>query len=131
IKSWVQVLRGNAPVVEFPIEPDYLPGFYLSVVVMSPRVAPVPGTDPINADGVDLGRPTYRIGYVQVKVTDPYKALDVSIKSAKTSYKPRDDVSLQLQARPHGKTGTKGEPVEFGVAVLDDTVFDLILVEVE
>ena len=126
IKSWVQVLQGNTPVIEFPIEPDYLPGFYLSVVVMSPRVAPAPGTDPINADGVDLGRPTYRIGYVRVKVTDPYKTLDVSIKSAKASYKPRDEVSLQLQARPHGKTGAKNEPVEFAIAVLDESVFDLI-----
>ncbi len=62
IKSWVQTLEGNTPVVEFPIEPDYLPGFYLSVVVMSPRVAPAPGVDPVDGNGVDLGRPTYRDG---------------------------------------------------------------------
>jgi uncharacterized protein YfaS (alpha-2-macroglobulin family) len=43
IKHWVQALSGNTPVVEFTIEPDFVPGFYLSVVVMSPRVAPVPG----------------------------------------------------------------------------------------
>jgi uncharacterized protein YfaS (alpha-2-macroglobulin family) len=126
IKSWVQVLKGSTPVVEFPIEPDYVPGFYLSVVVMSPRVAPAPGTDPIDGDGVDLGRPTYRIGYLEVKVTDPYKSLDVNIKSSKPSYKPGDNVSLQLQARPHEKAGTKGEPVEFAIAVLDQSVFDLI-----
>jgi alpha-2-macroglobulin len=126
IKSWVQVLRGNTPVIEFPIEPDYLPGFYLSVVVMSPRVAPAPGTDPIDGDGVDLGRPTYRIGYLQVNVTDPYKALDVDIKSARTSYKPGDSVSLQLRAQPRHRTGAKRERVEFAVAVLDQSVFDLI-----
>jgi uncharacterized protein YfaS (alpha-2-macroglobulin family) len=126
IKSWVQVLSGNTPLIEFPIEPDYLPGFYLSVVVMSPRVAPAPGADPIDADHVDLGRPTYRIGYLQVKVTDPYKALDVDIKSAKASYKPGDVVSLELKARPRHDTGAKAEPVEFAIAVLDESVFDLI-----
>ena len=126
IKSWVQVLQGNTPVIEFPIEPDELPGFYLSVVAMSPRVAPAPGTDPIDANGVDLGRPTYRIGYVQVNVTDPYKALDVSIKSPKNSYKPGDTVNLQLEAHPHGKTDGKSEPVEYAIAVLDESVFDLI-----
>jgi uncharacterized protein YfaS (alpha-2-macroglobulin family) len=136
IKSWVQALSGNTPVIEFPIEPDYLPGFYLSVVVMSPRVAPVPGSGPIDADPVDadhidadrvdLGRPTYRIGYLQVKVTDPYKALDVHIKSAKASYKPGDVVSLELKAQPRHGTGAKTEPVEFAIAVLDESVFDLI-----
>ena len=126
IKSWVQTLQGNTPVIEFPIEPDDLPGFYLSVVVMSPRVAPAPGTDPLDDNGVDLGRPTYRIGYVQTSVTDPYKALDVDIKSPKTSYKPGDTVSLKLEARPHGKISGKAEPVEFAIAVLDESVFDLI-----
>ena len=126
IKSWVQALQGNTPVIEVPIEPDDLPGFYLSVVVMSPRVAPAPGTDPIDGDGVDLGRPTYRIGYVETKVTDPYKSLDIDIKSPKTSYKPGDTVSLQLEAHPHGKTSGKAEPVEFAIAVLDESVFDLI-----
>ena len=126
IKSWVQVLRGNTPVLEFPIEPDYLPGFYLSVVVMSPRVSPSPGTDPVDGDGVDLGRPTYRIGYLQVKVTDPYKTLSVDIKSPRSTYKPGDTVSLQLQTRPHQQARAKGEPVEFAIAVLDESVFDLI-----
>lgn len=127
IKSWVQVLQGNTPVIEVPIEPDDLPGFYLSVVVMSPRVAlPGGGTDPVDGNGVDLGRPTYRIGYVQTKVTDPYKALDVNIKSPRTSYKPGDTVSLQLEAHPHGKISGKPEPVEFAIAVLDESVFDLI-----
>jgi uncharacterized protein YfaS (alpha-2-macroglobulin family) len=126
IRSWVQVLEGNTPVIELPIQPDDIPGFYLSVLVMSPRVAPVPGTDPINAEGVDLGRPTYRIGYVQVKVADPYKSLDVNIKSDKASYKPGDSVSLQLQARPRPHTGAKSEPVEFAIVVLDQSVFDLV-----
>ena len=126
IRSWVQVLQGNTPVIEVPIEPDDLPGFYLSVVVMSPRVAPAPGTDPSDGNGVDLGRPTYRIGYVQVNVTDPYKALDVNIKSPKNSYKPGDTVNLQLEALPHGKSNRKAEPVEYAIVVLDESVFDLI-----
>ncbi len=125
IKSWVQVLDGNTPIIKFRVEPDYLPGFYLSVVVMSPRVAPVGGTNPLDGNGVDLGRPTYRIGYVQVRVTDPYKALDVGIRSARTTYKPRESVTLHLDARPHHKQQTR-EPVEFAVIVLDEAVFDLI-----
>jgi alpha-2-macroglobulin len=125
IKSWVQVLSGNTPVIDFKVEPDFVPGFYLSIVVTSPRVAPVPGTEPLNSEGVDLGRPTYRIGYLKVEVTDPYKSLDVRIRSDRPSYKPRDTVKLDLRALPHAKPENK-EPVEFAVAVLDEAVFDLI-----
>jgi uncharacterized protein YfaS (alpha-2-macroglobulin family) len=125
IKRWVQVLSGNTPVIDFKVEPDFVPGFYFSVVVMSPRVAPVPGTAPLNADGVDLGRPTYRIGYLKVEVIDPYKTLDVRIKSDRPTYKPRDTVKLKLSAAAHA-TPAPREPVEFAVVVLDEAVFDLI-----
>jgi uncharacterized protein YfaS (alpha-2-macroglobulin family) len=125
IKSWVQTLEGNTPVLEVPIEPDYLPGFYLSVIVMSPRVAPTPGVDPSDGNGVDLGRPTYRIGYLQTRVTDPYKSFDVDIRSDRKTYKPGENVTLRFEASPHrGKRS--GEPVELAVVVLDEAVFDLI-----
>jgi len=125
IKHWVQALPGNTPVVEFTIEPDFVPGFYLSIVVISPRVAPVPGATTLDKEGVDLGRPTYRIGYIKVPVTDPYKTLDVRITSDHQSYKPRDTVKLRLSATPHGARSSK-EPIEYAVAVLDESVFDLI-----
>ena len=125
IKRWVQTLEGNTPVIDFTVEPDFMPGFYLSVVVMSPRIAPVPGTSPLDAEGVDLGRPTYRIGYVKVPVQDPYKMLDVHIKTDRPTYKPRDTVKINLAAQPH-TGGAPRAPVEFAVAVLDEAVFDLI-----
>jgi alpha-2-macroglobulin len=124
IKHWVQTLAGNTPVIEFNVEPDFMPGFYLSVVVMSPRVAPVRGAAAIDEDGVDLGRPTYRIGYLKVPVEDPYKTLDVSVKSDKHSYKPREPVTIRVAATPH--KSARREPIEFAVVVLDEAVFDLI-----
>ena len=130
IKHWVQTLNGNTPVIDFKIEPDFVPGYYLSVLVVSPRVAPAPGASTpgvstLNDDGIDLGRPTYRIGYLKVPVTDPVKTLDVSIKSDRASYKPRDTVKLRLKAEAHVAEPAK-QPVEFAVAVLDEAVFDLI-----
>jgi uncharacterized protein YfaS (alpha-2-macroglobulin family) len=125
IKSWVQPLEGNTPVLDFKVEPDFLPGFYLSVLVTSPRVAPAPGQSPLDKDGVDLGRPTYRIGYVKLGVQDPYKTLDVTVHTDRDTYKPRDTVHLDLKAAPHRDSSSK-QPLEFAVAVLDEGVFDLI-----
>lgn len=120
IDHWVQKLEGSAPVIEIPVKPDYTPGFYLSVVAMSGRVdAPVP-----TLGQVDLGKPTFRVGYVKTPVVDPYKSMTVTAKAEEEEYRPRDMVKVSLDAKPL-HDGRK-EPVELAVAVLDEAVFDLI-----
>ncbi|HET7395703.1 MAG TPA: alpha-2-macroglobulin family protein [Gammaproteobacteria bacterium] len=118
LKSWVQTLDGSTPVISFPIGQDYVPGFYLSVTVVSPRVA-----KPLGPGQVDLGKPSFRSGYLDVPVVDDYKALDVKVTTPKDTYKPRDTVSVSVNVKArHGQAGE----VELAVAVLDDSVFDLL-----
>lgn len=117
--TFAMKLEGSTPIIEIPVKPDYLPGFYLSVVVTSPRAADAP----IDG-GVDLGKPAFRMGYVTVPVKDPYKQIDVSVKADAEVYRPRDTVTLDLTAVPRHPDGR--EPVEIAVAVLDEAVFDLI-----
>jgi hypothetical protein len=119
LKSWVQTLDGSTPVISFPVEQDFVPGFYLSVTVVSPRVAkPLPA-----AGEVDLGKPGFRSGYLSVPVVDDYKALDLKVTTPKDTYKPRDTVTVNVNVKArHGDAG----PVELAVAVLDDSVFDLL-----
>lgn len=120
IDHFVQVLEGSTPTIEFEVKPDYLPGFYLSVVVVSPRV-----DKPLKLGEVDLGKPAYRMGYLQVPVTDAYKEIIVTPKVAKEEYRPRDEVDVTLHAAPK-KPGAEGQPIEITAIVLDDAVFDLI-----
>jgi len=117
IEQRVEKLATATPVIELPIKADYLPGVYVSVVVTSPRVA-----EPVK-NGVDLGKPTFRMGYATLKVDDPYRELQVEVKPAKKELRPRDSVQVALKATPRNASG---EPVEFAVAVLDEAVFDLI-----
>lgn len=119
LDAWVETLEGNTPVVEIPVKPDYLPGAYVSVVVLSPRAAPPP------KDGPDLGKPTFRMGYAQLPVADPYKRIDVKVTPQAERYRPGDRVNVSLAARPH-QVGAALAPVQYAVAVLDDAVFDLI-----
>ena len=123
IDQWQLKLQGSTPVVEFPIKPDYVPGAYLSVVIVSPRVASPPPENHQGLDYVDLGKPAFRMGYARVPVVDPYKQLEVRVDTDRTVYKPREKVSVKLRAKPrHGPR----KPVEYAVAVLDEAVFDLI-----
>jgi hypothetical protein len=113
----VQVLEGAAPVIEIPVKPEFVPGAYVSVVVTSPRVE-----QPIKGN-IDLGKPTFRMGYATLTVDEPYRRIAVSVKPARESYRPRESVDVTLQAKP---LHADGQPIEFAVAVLDEAVFDLV-----
>jgi uncharacterized protein YfaS (alpha-2-macroglobulin family) len=61
LRHWVQELQGSTPMIEFEVKLDDAPGFFLSVVVLSPRVE----QPPLQTGQVDLGKPTFRMGYVK------------------------------------------------------------------
>lgn len=121
IEHFTQKLEGGASVLKIPVKPDYMPGFYLSVMVVSPRVDQT--VPPLGQ--VDLGKPTFRLGYVTVPVRDPYKEMTVEIKAEHDVYRPRDKIRISLKAAPR-HVQEKPEPIELAVAVLDESVFDLI-----
>lgn len=118
LRHWSKVLAQSTEVIEVPIVADYLPGFYLSVVVNSPRVE-----KPAEEMRVDLGKPAFRIGYAEVRLEDDAKELTVAVKTDRPLYRPRETVKLDLQLL---SPLPRGEAVEFAVAVLDESVFDLI-----
>jgi uncharacterized protein YfaS (alpha-2-macroglobulin family) len=117
-KSWLQTFANSLGVVEVPITPEHLPGFYLSVVVMSPRV-----DKPLEGGQVDLGKPAFRMGYVRVPVHDDAKELVVEVQPQQPVYKPRQTATVDLSVRT--RQGDR-PPLELAVAVLDEAVFDLI-----
>jgi uncharacterized protein YfaS (alpha-2-macroglobulin family) len=120
LQSWLQTLTSATPIIEFEIQKDFLPGFFLSVVVTSPRVESAPADNQ-----VDLGKPAFRMGYVKVPVTDPHKEIVVQVEPQHDTYKPRDRVKVQMKAAP--RHPADGEPIELAVAVLDEAVFDLLV----
>lgn len=119
IDRFVQTFTSSTPVIELPVKPEYAPGFYVSVVLVSPRV-----DKPLDANMVDLGKPAFRMGYISVPVTDPYNEIAIKAQSDRKEYRPGDRVKLALNAQP--RHGDKKVPVELAVAVLDQAVFDLI-----
>ncbi|MDC0358212.1 MG2 domain-containing protein, partial [Oligoflexia bacterium] len=117
-RSWLTTLKSNTEIIEVKITPDHLPGLYFSVVVVSPRVA-----QPLGENEVDLGKPAFKIGYVRVPVKDPYKELVVEVSPEQEKYRPRDlaKINLKVSTRQNDKPA-----MELAVAVLDQSVFDLL-----
>ncbi len=120
LRHWVQTLEGSTPMIEFEVKEDDSPGFYLSVVVISPRVE----QPPLETGRVDLGKPAFRMGYVKTTVSDPQKELVVHASPERETYKPGDRVNVQLTATTALKNNPA--PIELAVVVLDESVFDLI-----
>ena len=117
IEQWTQILDGSTPVVEVPIKADYFPGFYLSVLINSPRVE-----KPMD-NNVDLGKPTFKMGYVTVPVRDTYKEIEINIKTDRDVFKPRETVKATIKTKArHPK---KGDKFELAVVAIDEAVFDL------
>lgn len=116
-KSWTETWRDSSVIVELPITADHIPGFFFSATVMSPRV-----DKPIE-NQVDLGKPSFKLGYAQIEVKDPAKELVVTVQPNGTLFKPRETVHVDLEAHPR-QGGAR--PTEFAVTVLDEAVFDLI-----
>lgn len=118
IDHFVMTLQNSTPVFDLPIKAEYMPGFYLSVVITSPRVE-----KPSEPGQIDLGKPTFRMGYVKTPVKDAYKEIVITAKSDKDVYRPQDKVHVTLNARARYP---KNEPIELAVVVVDEAVFDLI-----
>lgn len=120
LKQWVEVLESSTPVIEFAVEKDFMPGFYLSVLVLSPRI----DTPPPGLGELDLGKPAFKLGYLAVPVADPYKQIEVTVATRAQVYKPGDTVHARIKATPRERE--RREPIEVAVVVLDEAVLDLI-----
>ena len=119
MKHWTQRLETSTPIIEIPVTEDFMPGFFVSVTIVSRRVADAP------MDGnVDLGKPSFRTGYVQSAVRNTAKEIKVLIKTDQEVYKPGNTVKVSLDASY--ATSRNREKVELAVVVLDEAVFDLI-----
>ena len=122
LEHWVKTLEHSAELIDIPVLPDYLPGFYISVMVMSPRVE-----KPLGPGGEDLGKPVFRIGYAKLGVKDQFKEIEVQCRTDKETYKPHETVKLEFETRPRNLSpGEPVPPIELAVAVLDESVFDLL-----
>lgn len=138
LNHFVQKFESSTPVVEFTVDEDYVPGFYLSVLAAAPRVAPPKPNDSEANDKsldqgsqsstADLGKPTYRHAYVRFHATNPQGNIEVSVSTKSTLYRPRDEVAVFVENTNRSEIT---EDLEYAVLVIDEAVLDLVSTGIE
>ncbi|MBF0241628.1 MAG: large extracellular alpha-helical protein [Desulfamplus sp.] len=131
LRQWVEQLQNSTQVVEVEIMAEDVPGFFLSVTIISPRVGAGGFGSPVDIqnlphppqDGVDLAKPTFRLGYVKTSVKELEHDIKVAVTPEQLIYKPAEVVKVKIHAEA---LKNRDEKIEFAVAVLDEAVFDLI-----
>lgn len=116
LDAWTTTIKGGNDYVEVPIKANYLPNVYVSMVLVKGRSAA-----PVNAQGVDLGKPQGKVGYATLEVQSASKRMDVEVKTAKTNYRPGETVNVKLTT----KLDKKGVPAEVSVFVVDEGILAL------
>ncbi len=116
LDAWTTVVKGGADYIEVPIKADYLPNVYVGVTLVRGRTGA-----PVDAKGLDLGKPQGKAGYVNLNVEPDSKRIAVTVKPAKEDYRPGDEVMLKLTS----KAGGKAVPAEVVVMAVDEGILAL------
>lgn len=116
ISSRVTQLVGSAPQIEIPIGEQHMPNVYVSVMLLQGRSAPPDG-------GSDPGAPTFKMGYIPLRVDPDTRHLAVEIIPDAETYRPGDEVTVDLQLV--NKQG-QGVPGEITFSAADAGVLNLI-----
>ncbi|WP_245801120.1 alpha-2-macroglobulin family protein [Pollutimonas bauzanensis] len=133
LKTQVVKLEGSDPTISIPVEAQWGPNVYVSVLALRGRLRELPWQSfftwgwrqPaswynafVDARGnqaaaptalVDLAKPSFRFGLAQIRVSDDQDQLRVKVSTDKQTYQVRDKASVTVQvSTPDGKPAAHG-----------------------
>ncbi|MEM7181005.1 MAG: MG2 domain-containing protein [Spirochaetota bacterium] len=116
---YVRDLKRKSPFVSIPIKKNYSPNVFISALAIRGRVGSIKPTARI-----DLGKPSYKLGYAKLKVDWKPHRLFVKLKTKKKVYKVRDKVRVSIQVKTDS-----GEPLprntEVAIVAVDEGLLEL------
>ncbi len=119
LSQQVLTLTGSTPTIEIPISKKHLPNVFVSVILLKGRSQ----NFIFSEEGEDIGRPAFKIGYVNLPVDAGSQHLQVTVASDEPAYRPGGQVTLSIDVKD-----ADGEPssAEVTLAVVDRGVLNLI-----
>ncbi len=114
--------------IEVPIQDGDIPNMYVSVLLVKGRSnAPPPaeaatGPSTPENDTSDPGKPSFRLGYVELKVEDASKRLTVAVAANKQEYRPGNAAKVSVDVKDRQGRAAPSEvtlwAVDYGVLSL-------------
>ena len=111
--------------VSIPTSDSDIPNVFVSVLLVKGRTNPAPANaaaTTTSEDTSDPGKPSFRLGYVELKVEDRTKRLGVTVSSDREEYRPASKASLRLDVKDLEGRGAASEvtlwAVDYGVLSL-------------
>ncbi|HEV3484376.1 MAG TPA: alpha-2-macroglobulin family protein, partial [Vicinamibacterales bacterium] len=119
--------------ISIPIGEEDIPNVFVSVLLIRGRTEKA--VDPADAalkpytywqqtvtDPSDPGKPSFRLGYVELKVEDASKRLTVAVNANKEEYRPANNAQVSVEVKDHRGSGALSEvtlwAVDYGVLSL-------------
>ena len=118
LQTQIVDIVGSTSEIEIPITSDHIPNIFVSVLLVQGRTS-----KPANAESEDVGKPSFKIGYVGLQVDPSGKRLAVDVTTEKQNYKPKDKIKLRLKVKD---AKGPGATASLAVAVVDVGVLNLI-----
>ena len=84
--------------IDVPIVEGDIPNVYVSVLLVKGRTKPVEEAAKQD-DPADPGKPSFRLGYVQLNVEDATKRLTVAVTANKEEYRPANSATVTLNVK--------------------------------
>lgn len=108
-----------------PVTENDIPNVYVSVLLVKGRSKSAPDATAAmgtSEDASDPGKPSFRLGYVELKVEDRSKRLTVAVSANKEEYRPANNATVKVDVKDQQGRGTASEvtlwAVDYGVLSL-------------
>jgi len=119
IKSYIRDVDSKNPFVSIPVEKEFIPNAFVSVLAVRGRV-----DTPKETAMVDLARPSFRLGITEIKVGWEPHRLSVQVSTDKKEYKTRSKAKVKIKVSDSkGKSISRGG--EVALAVVDEALLEL------
>ncbi len=102
-------LDDAAPTLEITIEPRHVPNFYVGIALFQGRSGPAAVGLP------DAAAPALQLGYAKIAVAVADRQLKVQVSTAKSQYRPGDEVTVDLTVSDQHGQPRAGEVVLWAV----------------
>ncbi|MFT0531573.1 alpha-2-macroglobulin family protein [Castellaniella hirudinis] len=147
LETQVVALDGDEPVVRVPVQADWGPNVYVSVLAVRGRIRSVPWSSflewgwrsplawaqaragqvdqaPAPTGLVDLAKPSFRFGLASIRVDSEADRLQVRLQADRAQYQVRDQARVRIQVNlPDGRPAA-GAGVAF--AAVDEALLSLM-----